>query len=85
MDTQTLTPAIWLRALDDPALRDLPFKIETNAYDQLVLSPHKPRHTFAQKRLTELLDARVEGEGVAYAELAVETSEGIKVPDVVWI
>ncbi|MEM8560252.1 MAG: Uma2 family endonuclease, partial [Bacteroidota bacterium] len=47
--------------------------------------PHKPRHTFAQKRLTELLDARVEGEGVAYAELAVETSEGIKVPDVVWI
>lgn len=80
---------LWNRALTDPTLRDLPFKIETNEHGQLVLSPHKPRHSLQQSRIATLLRELAPGSnlpaGEAATELAIETSRGIKVPDVVWI
>lgn len=82
-------PDLWSRALQDPQLRDLPFKVETNEHGQLVLSPHKPRHSFRQSRIVRLLleharEADLPA-GEPTVEFAVETSKGIKVPDIVWI
>lgn len=82
---ETTTASLWHRALHDPQLQDLPYKIETNEYGQLVLSPHKPAHSSAQARIVELLHDHVGRQGRNAVELAVETTEGVKVPDVVWV
>jgi Uma2 family endonuclease len=80
---------LWRRALVDPSLRDLPYKVETNEHGQLVLTPHKPRHSLQQGRIAalvrELAPAAGLPAGEATTEFAVETTGGIKVPDVVWI
>jgi Uma2 family endonuclease len=79
----------WSRALDDPSLRDLPYKVETNEYGQFVLTPHKPRHSLQQGRIAVLLRELAPAAGLPAGEattgFAVETAGGIKVPDVVWI
>ncbi len=79
---ETLSP--WSRALRDSSLRDLPYKIETNEYGQLVMSPQKPGHGLTQFRVGALLE-RIPRPGRVAVEFAVETSKGVKVPDVVWI
>lgn len=77
--------AVWSRALRDPQLRDLPYKIETNEYGQLVLSPHKVRHSRAQTRLTDLLRDYLQRPGERAVEFAIATRGGVKVADVIWI
>ncbi|MFO8232132.1 MAG: Uma2 family endonuclease [Longimonas sp.] len=79
------TASAWHRALHDPQLRQLPYKIETNAHDQLLLSPHTPAHSLAQSRILRLLDEHVTEPGEATIEFAVSTAQGIKVPGVVWM
>jgi Uma2 family endonuclease len=81
----TTIDATWHRALHDPQLRDLPFKIETNPHGQLILSPHTPFHSRVQSRLLRLLDDHVADAGEATIEVAVRTDAGVKVPDVVWL
>lgn len=80
---------LWTRALADPSLRDLPYKVETDEHGRLVLSPHKPRHSLLQSRVTarlrELAPAASLPPGEAATAFAVHTPKGIKVPDVVWI
>jgi Uma2 family endonuclease len=74
----------WHEIVRDPALRDLPYKVETNERGQLVLSPHKNRHSKRQKALQKCLDAHA-SRGESYQEYALVTSKGIKAPDVVWM
>ena len=81
----TKTASLWQRALRDSRLQDLPFKIETNAQGQLILSPHKPAHSHKQSQILRLLDRHVARSGESIVEFAVDTPQGIKVPDVVWI
>ena len=78
----TKTASLWHRALHDPQLQDLPHKIETNERGQLVLSPHKPPHRYAQTRISDLLRDYFDRPGRRVVELAVHTPKGIKVPDV---
>lgn len=79
----------WSRALEDPALRDLPYRVETNEHGQLVLSPHKPLHGVQQMSIGVLLRGLAAGSelppGKVAAEFAVETRYGVKAPDVAWI
>jgi len=82
---ETTTASLWHRALHDPQLQDLPYKIETNEYGQLILSPHKPPHSYAQTRISDLLRDHLDRPGRRVVELAVETPMGIKVPDVAWM
>lgn len=76
---------LWRRLLADPRFEDAPYKAETNARGQILLSPHKPQHSFAQTRILRLLDDAAPDRGQSTVEFAVETPEGIKVPDVVWM
>ena len=85
LDRSTQIRGLWHRALSDPCLQDVPYKVETNAQGQLLLSPHKPQHSFTQVRLTDLLDEHAPENGQRAVEFAVETPEGVKVPDVVWM
>lgn len=75
----------WSRALRDPSLRDLPCKIETNEYGELVMSPQKPLHGRLQLRIGTLLESLADMPGHGAVEFAIETSGGIKVPDVAWM
>lgn len=79
------TLSAWKRAVDDPQLQDLPYKVETNEYGQLVLSPTRFYHTSYQATIYDLLRDRLSVHGRCFQELAVETSKGVKVPDVAWI
>ena len=75
----------WRRALRDARLQDLPFKIETNRHGQLLLSPHTPFHGHFQMRIGELLLEHLDHPGRRAVEFAVQTTRGVKVPDVVWL
>jgi len=74
----------WNEIVEDPSLQDLPYKVETNARGQLILSPHKRHHSVQQKTVIHHLDALLTGGG-AYPEFPVETADGVKQPDVVWV
>ncbi|PSQ68309.1 MAG: hypothetical protein BRD26_08585 [Bacteroidetes bacterium QH_1_64_81] len=78
------TTTSWHRVLEDPRLRELPYKVETNEHGQIVLSPHKPQHGLQQGRLVRLLNQSLHS-GATAVEFAVETGKGVKVPDVIWI
>lgn len=73
----------WNEIVRDPALRDLPYKVETNNRGQVVLSPNKNRHSKHQRALQKYLDEYAPA-GEVYPEYALATSEGVKVPDVIW-
>ncbi len=73
----------WEEVCEHPSLRNLPFKIETNHYGQVVMSPTKNNHGFLQIEIGHLLRVLMP-HGRASSELAVETSDGVKVADVAW-
>lgn len=73
--TSTGVPDAWSRALSDPQLRDLSHKIETNEHGQLVLTPHKTRHSLQQGDIAERLRDELRHGRIA-PELAVETPWG---------
>lgn len=77
--------AAWSRARQDPQLRELPYKVETNEHGQLVFSPHEVQPGVQQVRVAELLLERQLRPGRRAVEFVVQTSAGTKVPDSVWI
>ncbi|HET6569142.1 MAG TPA: Uma2 family endonuclease [Rhodothermales bacterium] len=78
------TTTLWSRVLADPQLRDLPYKVETEG-EKIVLSPHKVKHSLLQGSIMNLIEEHVVAPGKATMEFAIETTRGVKVPDVVWL
>jgi Uma2 family endonuclease len=74
----------WAEVLENPALRDLPFKIETNRFGQIVMSPASRKHGRYQAIISNLLFSMA-SHGEVSTEVPIETREGVKVPDVVWV
>jgi len=73
----------WADVVEDPNLKDLPYKIELNKYGQIIMTPHWPLHSEIQSVLQDELNHRLEG-GRAVPEYAIQTSAGVRVADVVW-
>ncbi len=73
----------WEALSADPNLQNLPYKVETNEYGQLVMSPTNLRHGVRQMKIGRLLSRLLRG-GETAAETAVQTSQGVKVADVTW-
>jgi Uma2 family endonuclease len=74
----------WAEVVANPALRDLPFKIELNEYGAIVMNPVKPGHSFYQGEISFLLRT-MRSDGRALAECAISTRKGTKVADVAWV
>ena len=74
----------WQEIASDPLLSELPYKVETNQRGQIVLSPHKNRHSVAQNRVQNLLGGHAP-EGLSPTELAIATPQGTRAADVVWM
>lgn len=80
-----MTPAEhWEVICADRSLRDLPYKIETNRFHQIVMSPSSNWHSDYQSEIAALLRELMR-DGSSRVEFAVETDDGIRVPDVAWI
>lgn len=73
----------WSEICANPALQDLPFKIETDRYGRLLMSPARNEHGYYQGEIGFLLRTML-AEGRVLTECAIETSEGVKVADVAW-
>jgi Uma2 family endonuclease len=82
--TRTRHQERWAEIVADPALRDLPYKVETNARGQIILSPHSNRHSELQEDVQTLLRLHAP-DGRQPVEYALATPEGVKSPDVVWM
>ena len=76
-------PWTWEAICADPILGNLPFKIELNRYNQIIMSPANTFHSRYQARIMHLLQRLLKG-GESIPELAVMTNDNVKVPDVVW-
>ena len=74
----------WNGVTADPSLRDLPYKVETNATGQIVLTPHKAEHSDLQEDIQDLLRTHASG-GRQPPEYPITTSDGVKQADVVWM
>ena len=73
----------WMEILNQPSLANLPYKIETNEYGQVIMSPTVFLHGIYQVEITQLLKQLLP-EGRASSETAINTTKGTKVPDVTW-
>jgi hypothetical protein len=76
--------ARWQEMQGDPALRDLPYKIELNAWGKVEMSPASVHHAWLQAALAGELSRQLGDGGVAMTECPVLTDIGVRVPDVVW-
>ncbi len=73
----------WAELCADPLLRDLPYKIELNAWGNIEMSPTSTRHARAQGSLTLELGTQLSG-GSVFVECPIATEIGVRVPDVAW-
>lgn len=73
----------WQEICDHPQLRDLPFKVETNKWGHLEMTPASNEHGLYQALIVQWF-AKLSAEGHAISECSVLTSAGVKVADVAW-
>jgi Uma2 family endonuclease len=74
----------WLEVCADKSLQDLPYKVELNRFGRIEMSPHRKEHSAFQGEIIRLLNGLMKG-GLTFPECAIETSDGVRVPDVVWV
>ena len=58
----------WQEVIESPYLRNLPFKIETNEFGEIVMNPVKIGHSIFQSRISSLMQM-MRPEGVSMVEL----------------
>jgi Uma2 family endonuclease len=73
----------WEEVLNNPFLKDLPFKIELNRFGQILMSPASNKHGRIQFSVGREIDRR-KRKGTIITECSIETSDGVKVADVAW-
>lgn len=74
----------WQEVCEHPSLQDLPFKIELNAYGQLVMTPRTLFHSACQGEMAGLLSSFLPA-GHALVGCPIQTTKGTKVADVAWV
>lgn len=74
----------WEEICDDPALKDLPYKMEMDRQGRIVLTPVKNIHGWLQAKIASRLQLSLPA-GEVITECAIETAEGTKVADVAWL
>jgi Uma2 family endonuclease len=72
----------WSEVLNDPSLKNLPYKIELTEYGQIVMSPASNKHGLLQAEVAFFL--RNNCQGKVLIECAIQTTKSVKVADVAW-
>ncbi len=73
----------WREVIEHPSLKGLPFKIETNEWGKIMMTPATFTHGKYQTRIALLFERLGEGDRVS-TECPIQTSKGVKVADVAW-
>ena len=73
----------WAEVIENPLLKDLPFKIELNKWGKILMSPASNNHGRWQFKVGKILDQQ-KGSGEVITECSINTPEGVKVADVAW-
>ena len=73
----------WDEIINDPLLQNLPYKVETNRFGQILMSPASNRHGNIQFKAGREIDRR-KRKGEVITECSIQTSDGVKVADVAW-
>ncbi len=73
----------WSDVINDPTLQDLPYKIELNKWGVIEMSPASNWHALTQGDLLVLL-RRFFQFGRVLVECSIQTTDGVRVPDVAW-
>src|SRR5689334_18348687 len=74
--------ARWDQVLTDPALRDLPYKIELNSWGKVEMTPANNRHGHLRSEIA--YELRRQLQGLVVTQCAILTRIGVRVPDVGW-
>jgi Uma2 family endonuclease len=73
----------WANVIDNPLLKDLPFKIELNKWGKILMSPANNNHGRLQYEVGARID-RHKRSGKIIMECSIQTADGVKVADVAW-
>ena len=73
----------WSDVLENPYLRDLPFKIELNQWGRIEMSPASNQRGIVQAEIA--FELRKRHGGKALVECSIQTSDGVRVADVAWV
>ena len=75
----------WAEICDDKTLAALPYRIESDRWGNIVMSPPpRSRHAEYQGEIAVLLRQMMAG-GRSIPECPILTAEGVKAPDVAWV
>lgn len=74
----------WSSAINNPFLKDLPFKIELDKWGKILMSPATNNHGSLQFETGVRIREAKKGKGKVITECSIQTSQGVKVADVVW-
>ncbi len=84
MQPDKIPPVTWDEVCANRYLQDLPFRIETNRWGQIVMSPPHNDHSFAQSSIFKLLFKKMAG-GEVLQETVIDTEDGNKIADASWM
>jgi Uma2 family endonuclease len=73
----------WQDICDNPLFKDFSFKFETDRWGHIVMSPATNKHSWLQGEILSLLRRHLPN-GRVLPKCSIQTSEGVKVADVVW-
>jgi Uma2 family endonuclease len=74
----------WVDVINNPLLKDLPFKIELNKWGQLLMTPASNNHGLRQSDLVIRIHNKKQS-GRIITECSIQIAEGVKVADVAWL
>lgn len=74
----------WADVIDNPYLKDLPFKIELNKWGKILMSPANNNHGRLQYEVGRRIDEHSQRGGKVIMACSIQTSDGVKVADVAW-
>ncbi len=74
----------WASVINNPFLKDLPFKIELDQWGRLLMSPASNHHGNLQFETGAKIRDIKKGKGKIIIKCSIHTSQGVKVADVAW-
>lgn len=77
------TKSNWTDICENPFLKDIPYKIQTDRWGNILMSPATNEHGIYQAKIVATI-SRLTDKGVIISECSVQTNEGVKVADVAW-
>jgi len=78
-------PMTWEEICQDKVLAKLPYRIESDRWGNIVMSPPpRSRHAEYQTEIALVLRERMKS-GRSIAECPIQTTEGVKAVDVAWV